>query len=373
MATAIGNWWKNLENMSPMQKVTYPIRAAQNVYGRVAELPQYTYGAGGVPSNSTLKNMVRALRPQTAYANDQSQMGQWKKFDVRKKADGGYDYYINGNQASLEHYYLAGGEIPADEPTIKNNSIPLQNSITGGDGDGDGTESRLAVFGGITYDLNDPVQREAYYNAQRMYAEDMYNQNLTTLDRTYGQLGENVNLQEQDLNRTYGEQTTALQEALRRGLFRSANYYDRIAPSLYQTAEGVSKQEKQTGYNENLGTLNREKERAEGEIARARSDINYYQPLEREQYGQQRQSVLDQIIQDKYSTEADISDALATQSQINPAAYNIAYNAPNQYELNASIMGTPTGGASLDPTTGLRKTTGAVPKTIEEYLYQSGY
>jgi len=292
------------------------------------------------------------------------------------KADGGFDFFMGSTPITYDQYISAGGQRPSGMNDVSRVDLNSLTTETGGDtgtGTPGTTAPRLAVFGGVTYNLDDPAQAQAYYDAQRAYAEDIYNTNLSTLGRTYDQLGSNLNTQQEDLTRTYGEQSTALQEALRRGLFQSANYYDRIAPSLYQTAEGVSRQEKQTGYNEGMTTLDREKSRSQSEIDRARSDLQYYRPLEEQQYSQQRQSVLDQIMGDRYANEDDIRGALSASSRIDPSAYNIAYTAPDQTALNASIEGAPTGGATIDPVTGKKKTTAQEPKTIEDYLYQLGY
>ena len=228
---------------------------------------------------------------------------------------------------------------------------------------GTSAPSFQSYFGGQLY--TDPA---AYANAQRAYVEDIYNQNLATLGRTYGRAGEDVEYQTGQLQKQYGEQTTALQDALKRGLFNATMFYDRIAPSLYQSAETVSKAEKQKGFEKGQQQLAEEKARTERELERARSDIAYYRPLEEAQYAQKKQSTLDAIANQLLEDQGALAQRMSQTSAYNPEAYNIAYGNPNQSALMQAIGSTPTGGATTTPVAA--RTTGTEPQGIRDWLEQ---
>lgn len=90
----------NIWNTLKQSPATYIPKAASNIYGRLKSTPQYTAGAGGIP---TWDNLKRALTPQTAYAADGTETA------YRPKGDGGWDFFVNSQPASYQDYMNSGG------------------------------------------------------------------------------------------------------------------------------------------------------------------------------------------------------------------------------------------------------------------------
>jgi hypothetical protein len=192
-----------------------------------------------------------------------------------------------------------------------------------------------AVLGDRTY--TDP---QAYADAQRALVEEYYNQNISSLGRDYSELERQLGESEGDVTRQYGEGTSALGQALEKGRFRTAQQFDVMAPSLYQSGEGITLQDKKQTYDEQLSEYNREKERALAEIMRGRSDIQYNRPLEEAQYAKSKQEQFDaianQLLQNRdymqgsgtgYQTKDEnaLKSSLGAYKAPSMAGYNVGY------------------------------------------------
>lgn len=250
--------------------ILHPKLAAKNLYARATDsgiryalMPQHVYAA----DNSTESGMSTAT---TGY---------------KKKADGGYDYVINGNPASLQDYIAAFGieNVPQDEPALAqmttNPVTDAGTSGTGGtSGGGSGTIQSNKIVGpdGGIYDIATPDGAAAYKIAKDNWVNDQYNKYTgdfsTDLKRSkednatqklalarskknfYGDVsqgGNDIGSYARDIN-ALGTNRDAAQQSVM-GKFLS------LGPNVYQSAEGENLKEVGNIYDQGVTQANNEK------------------------------------------------------------------------------------------------------------------
>jgi len=266
MASKFENWYRNLQNMPTSQKLMYPVGAAGNIYKRLRESPQYTMGAGGVPTPSSI---LGALQPQTAYASEPD--GTFGGTYSVPKADGGYDYFVNGQPASVEDYYNATGNVPQDEPAIQQtqqtNNTTTAITPTGGGGSAPKLGfARLTINGQIKeYNLDDPNQKVAFFSDKMTLLNQ---QKEEALARNGGIYDQSIDAIRQEIADTqaaaqqyvedYNKNVNEFGEGYSLGGAKRGQYYSSLSPNAFQSSQGTSAQKAESKYIEGLGDMAQE-------------------------------------------------------------------------------------------------------------------
>lgn len=292
--SAIGNAFKN------------PTLAASNVIDRY---------------NSSGGNVGFALKPQTTYASDTSQMGEWGGTYARAKADGGYDFFVNGQPASFGDYVGAGGQTPEGMQT-STPFTPMSEPMSAGTGSGTAQSPNWGVISGTRYDLNDPGQFQAYISAAdqllnsdfetyRSRAERLRDEDIAqakaqedeinyNIERAMQRLGE----QEGQYNTDWGRSVADLAEGYRQGSARRQAFYASVAPRVYQSSQGTSQEYAGNKFKEGQTRYEEDKARATKGFADTRQD-----------YAQQKQNTSNQFNLYKTQREAQTQDEIAEQAR----------------------------------------------------------
>jgi hypothetical protein len=157
----------------------------------------------------------------------------------QKKADGGYDYFVNGQPASLEDFTLAGGVPPTDEPAIRIQANEIGNETGGGTGGGTGetgggTEEEIFTphyVNGVRYD--DLI---SYTNAVTQASLDEYNRQNKLLTDAYNQGILDF--------ATYQDQITQAREAIKKNytdaMSSISGRFSALSPEAYQSSQGTA-------------------------------------------------------------------------------------------------------------------------------------
>ena len=212
-----------------------------------------------------------------------------------RKADGGYDFFVNGHPASFADYVAAGGQTPAGMQTStplsqiypSTPSAPTSTGITGGTT----YEPNIVVtpWDMQRYDLNNPGDLQRYIQSADTYYNGVlsqYEQNAANLrdidiaeavaeeERTRRNiemaleaLGEKEGQYEQDYIRSLAD----LAEGFRQGSAKRQSFYASIAPRVYQSSQGTSQNYAQNKYKEGQTRYGEERERVRKEFGRART------------------------------------------------------------------------------------------------------
>lgn len=303
-----------------------------------------------------------------------------------KKADGGYDFFVNGHPASFADYVAAGGKTPAGMQT----STPLTPSTQ--------PSSPSGVTGGVyepnivvtpwdmqKYDLNNPGDLQRYIQSADNYYNGVlsqYEQNAANLrdvdiaeaiaeeertkrniDMALEALSEKEGQYEQDYTRSLAD----LAEGFRQGSAKRQSFYASIAPRVYQSSQGTSQNYAENKYKEGQTRYREEKERVGKEFGRARTgymqnikdlenQVNLYKTRRQAEYEADIASKREDIARRKANLLA--ADATARASSNKFKAMDI-YNpgtldySPSQVNLNDLMqfikfqpVGVATGGMS---------------------------
>ena len=260
----------------------FDIGQAVNKFGTALGLPEYGLSESIGGYNRTYDYIDRSgtAAPATNFV---------------RKADGGYDFFVNGHPASFADYVAAGGQTPAGMQTSiplsqiypSTPSAPTSTGITGGTT----YEPNVVVtpWDMQRYDLNNPGDLQRYIQSADTYYNGVlsqYEQNAANLrdidiaeavaeeERTRRNiemaleaLGEKEGQYEQDYTRSLAD----LAEGFRQGSAKRQSFYASIAPRVYQSSQGTSQNYAQNKYKEGQTRYGEEKERVRKEFGRART------------------------------------------------------------------------------------------------------
>jgi len=257
----------------------FDIGQAVNKFGTALGLPEYglSESIGGYNRTYDYIDREGAAAPATNFV---------------QKADGGYDFFVNGHPASFADYVAAGGQTPAGMQTStpfypSTPSAPTSTGITGGTT----YEPNVVVtpWDMQRYDLNNPGDLQRYIQSADTYYNGVlsqYEQNAANLrdidiaeavaeeERTRRNiemaleaLGEKERQYEQDYIRSLAD----LAEGFRQGSAKRQSFYASIAPRVYQSSQGTSQNYAQNKYKEGQTRYGEEKERVGKEFGRART------------------------------------------------------------------------------------------------------
>ena len=170
----------------------------------------------------------------------------------QKKADGGYNYFVNGHAASLQDFVNSGGIPPKDEPALQYGGRPSGDGTSGGGYGGGGTAGSAepakpafeTYYNGVLY-----TNPESYKNAVSADLLKNYNTQKTILDRQYdsGLI-------------TYEQRQKSLDKARTTAMEQIQGYFTAVSPEAYQSAQKGMQQEAQETYQQNTTNLSREKQ-----------------------------------------------------------------------------------------------------------------
>ena len=260
----------------------FDIGQAVNKFGTALGLPEYGLSESIGGYNRTYDYIDRSgvAAPATNFV---------------QKADGGYDFFVNGHPASFADYVAAGGQTPAGMQTStplsqiypSTPSAPTSTGITGGTT----YEPNIVVtpWDMQRYDLNNPGDLQRYIQSADAYYNGVlsqYEQNAANLrdidiaeavaeeERTRRNiemaleaLSEKEGQYEQDYIRSLAD----LAEGFRQGSAKRQSFYASIAPRVYQSSQGTSQNYAQNKYKEGQTRYGEEKERVGKEFGRART------------------------------------------------------------------------------------------------------
>lgn len=165
---------------------------------------------------------------------------------------------------SMPNTQAAPTQAPTQVPTSDPNQlVDWGNTPTGG-GTGSGgtaTQQNLQPLNGQLYDLNDPGQRQAYFNIANQLLQNNFSQANTQLENNTNQQKQNAynsfTSQANALNDStgaltgqlnkfnnhqddYSKQLTDLYDGLIGGGVNRSNYFTRLSPDTYQSGQGSS-------------------------------------------------------------------------------------------------------------------------------------
>jgi len=347
----------------------FDIGQAVNKFGTALGLPEYGLSESIGGYNRTYDYIDRSgvAAPATNFV---------------QKADGGYDFFVNGQPASFADYVAAGGQTPAGMQT----STPLYPStpstptsgITGGV-----YEPNVVVtpWDMQRYDLNNPGDLQRYIQSADTYYNGVlsqYEQNAANLrdidiaeavaeeERTRRNiemaleaLSEKEGQYEQDYTRSLAD----LAEGFRQGSAKRQSFYASIAPRVYQSSQGTSQNYAQNKYKEGQTRYGEEKERVGKEFGRARTgymqnikdlenQVNLYKTRRQAEYEGDIASKREDIAGRKANLLAADATARASSNKFksmdiyNPGALDYSPSQVNLNDLMQFIKFQPVGAAT---------------------------
>jgi hypothetical protein len=260
----------------------FDIGQAVNKFGTALGLPEYGLSESIGGYNRTYDYIDRSgvAAPATNFV---------------RKADGGYDFFVNGHPASFADYVAAGGQTPAGMQTStplsqiypSTPSAPTSTGITGGTT----YEPNIVVtpWDMQRYDLNNPGDLQRYIQSADTYYNGVlsqYEQNAANLrdidiaeavaeeERTRRNIEmalEALSEKERQYEQDYIRSLADLAEGFRQGSAKRQSFYASIAPRVYQSSQGTSQNYAQNKYKEGQTRYGEEKERVGKEFGRART------------------------------------------------------------------------------------------------------
>lgn len=233
------DWWKTTKNVA-----SNPITAIKNVSKRYVRTKPTVKTAQ--KDTSWWDDIKYALTPQTAYADYGTPQSQPMKFPTTKSVarskslssvDGSEEDTNNPINQEEDHIPNTAGRYPTTPL-----SSPSKAPTT--------TLPSYTWWMGNRYDMNNPNEQQSYVNSKKNWYDTNYDRSLTENKNNYdvqmSELGTNL----EDLQKAY--------ENRNRGI---GSYYQRIAPNIYQSAEGQSLKESEEGMVRSTGEVAAEKKR----------------------------------------------------------------------------------------------------------------
>ena len=348
----------------------FDIGQAINKFGTALGLPEYGLSESIGGYNRTYDYIDRSgvAAPATNFV---------------QKADGGYDFFVNGHPASFADYVAAGGQTPAGMQTStpfypSTPSAPTSTGITGGTT----YEPNVVVtpWDMQRYDLNNPGDLQRYIQSADAYYNGVlsqYEQNAANLrdidiaeavaeeERTRRNiemaleaLGEKESQYEKDYIRSLAD----LAEGFRQGSAKRQSFYASIAPRVYQSSQGTSQNYAQNKYKEGQTRYGEEKERVGKEFGRARTgymqnikdlenQVNLYKTRRQAEYESDIASKREDIAGRKANLLAADATARASSNKFksmdiyNPGALDYSPSQVNLNDLMQFIKFQPVGAA----------------------------
>lgn len=198
----------------------------------------------------------------------------------------------------------------------------MRNGIDGGTGSE--TKSNIDVIDGVSYNLNDPGQFQAYVAAanSKLDANFEYFRNSTEgvrdediaeakaqEERTLYQIEQalkKVSEQKGQYETDYTRSLSDLAEGFRQGTAKRQTFYASVAPRVYQSSQGTSQEYAKGKYGEGQQRYAEDRNRA----------MNAFRDTENE-YNQSRQDTTNQFNLYKTRREREAQDAIFNQAQTN--------------------------------------------------------
>lgn len=280
----------NVWNTLSQAPAKYVPKAVSNIYGRLMDTPQYESGAGGVP---VWQNLKEAFTPQTARAS-------------------GTDDSMMGSVSNP----LSGGTLPGSDAT------PEATTTTPATTGGTTPESNIDVIDGVSYNLNDPGQFQAYIQAANAKLDSAFeyfkNSAETTRDEDIAEakaqeervldnikkamdnLAYSRGKYDQDFTRSVAD----LAEGFRQGTAKRQTFYASVAPRVYQSSQGTSQAYGENKYKEGLTRYDEDKQRTYRDFNQAEQE-----------YAQSQADTTNQFNLFKTRRERQAQDAIYNQAQ----------------------------------------------------------
>ena len=274
-------------NMSTWNTVknALSIKGQQNAFARAREASS----GYAINSPSTLWNATKNyFTPQSAYAAETSTPNGGTT-GYSKKPDGGYDYMISGQPASLQDYANTFGieNVPQDEPALSQLNQPsgqntLDNAINTSDQTNpQGTTNGMAndyqtLFGTNgevigNYNLANSADRQRYFNDKSGYLttiRDKYISDLQTnttkglgeaklsSDKTLAAIDQDLaDLQTEAKNYVQGyyKRVNEFGDQKNMGDINRQQFFTKLSPNAFQSSQGTSQEYANKKYTEGLG------------------------------------------------------------------------------------------------------------------------
>lgn len=180
------------------------------------------------------------------------------------KADGGYDFFVNGQSASAQDYQAMGGQLPAGAPlsdntfapsTNPNNRIPLGLEGTSGDiNNSMGTGTGGTIFQPIQYKGVIYYDEPSYISAVNKNIADTYESNLATIQRNY----QNGLMSVDDRDAAIKHNRETLRSSYQTDLQNVSGYFNRISPDAIQSQQSNLEAKSTNQYNQGNAQLGQE-------------------------------------------------------------------------------------------------------------------
>ena len=365
------DWDKIAKNVA-----MHPITAMKNVKDR------WLSGQGALDAYS-----AKIARAQAADSNAYGT----NRFRAVPKADGGFDYYKDNMLISEDDWVRESGlNPPSSSDWIQtaglaneyaNQASQTTNTLTqntSGDGGGDGGGGNEYIPQWFNQELYPTL--EGLSAAQRQYAEDIYNQNLAGINRNYGVQGGSdgywgdIGMAEAKTNTDYDKIISELQKAYEAGRGSITSQFERVAPSLFQSAQQIAETNIGDKKQEGVDTATTEKTDILGNIGRSKSDLTYGQTTEKsalqDQYNQMLDKISNQLEQEKYYNKANIDSAVQTPQVYAPTEQG-GYSTPDLGAISGyQAPGLDFWNQSASPSLKSRTARSENPGDINNWLYK---
>lgn len=233
----------------------------------------------------------------------------------QQKADGGYDFFVNGQPASIQDYQAAGGQLPAgvqlqngtttpstnpNNPPILGPAIPAgfgqtqptQPVQTGGSTGGSASGGTTPVLGSTTfynpytgktttYNLDDPTQAGAFYNdklsALQSKRDEEVSKGKKSSDKQIADLNTQLNDTYQEAKGyvdTYLTNVNEFGDQYQMGNVKRQQFFAGLSPNAFQSSQGTSQDFAQNKYIEGLGAYAKEANQNVGSAFLANAQAN---------------------------------------------------------------------------------------------------
>jgi len=343
----------------PFRGGRYDLSRIGGSYARLAYDPDYRARAWSEFGSRYEREGLRAFIPRTArYAEAQTN----NFTGYRKKADGGYDYFVNGHPASLEDFIMSGGTPPPDEPA-------LQPPPGGGQAPPVSSQDIGAYYGG---GYQEPVFQPVYFEGQ--WYEDPAALSEAMLASAQRKAQERETSVEEEYQRNIAEierQRQRLLEELpraRREAYSALRgYYRAISPDVYQSrqelAESDLEQRIRAMEEDKLTALQRAAQQAQSSLKEAQRSIQDWLEGWQEQAGQYASYGWKQGQPLPQLTPPEVRYQRATYSIDIPALLEQVRKAPGSRVVDTEKTTT--------ASTRRKRQTSVKPSALEEWLYKA--
>jgi hypothetical protein len=202
----------------------------------------------------------------------------------------------------------------------------VSNNITGGTSSTGGAsstpESNIDVIDGVSYNLNDPGQFQAYIQAANAKLDSAFDYFRTSAESTrdediaeakaqeervlqnISRAMENLSYSKESYDKDYTRSLSDLAEGFRQGTARRQTFYASVAPRVYQSSQGTSQAYGENKYKEGQTRYAEDKEKTYRDFNQAEQE-----------YKQSQQDTSNQFNLYKQRRERQAQDAIFNQAQ----------------------------------------------------------